>query len=133
MKSPKKILVIEDRPEIRLLVAMAVKPFGAVLIEAENGEAGMEAIRADHPNLILLDVMMPGELNGFEICRLVKQDPIFRKIPIVIMTAMAQARDIEEGMAAGADSYLVKPFSLVGMRNLICKLLGQTCQGTDET
>lgn len=133
MSSTKKILVIEDRPEIRLLVAMAVKPFGVRLIEADTSEAGMDAIRAHHPDLILLDVMMPGTINGFELCRHVKHDPMFRDTPIVIMTALAQARDIEEGMAAGADSYVVKPFSLVTMRNLICKLLGEPGKGTDET
>ena len=123
MNDTKKILVIEDRPEIRLLVSMAVKPFGFTLIEADTSETGLSAIFEHRPDLILLDVMMPGAVNGFEICRHVKQDSALRDTAVVIMTALAQAQDIEEGIAAGADDYVVKPFSLVGLRNLIGKLL----------
>jgi CheY-like chemotaxis protein len=126
MNSHGKILVIEDRPEIRLLVAMAVKPLGHTLIEADSGEPGLAAIRLHRPDLILLDVMMPGEINGFGICRIVKQDPELRDTPVVMMTALAQASDIEEGMAAGADDYIVKPFSLVALRSIIGRLLGRS-------
>ncbi len=126
MNSPGKILVVEDRPEIRLLVAMAVKPWGHTLIEADSSETGLAAIRLHRPDLILLDVMMPGEINGFGICRIVKQDPELRDTPVVMMTALAQASDIEEGMAAGADDYIVKPFSLVALRSIIGRLLGRS-------
>lgn len=126
MNSPGKILVVEDRPEIRLLVAMAVKPFEHTLIEADSGKTGLAAIRLHRPDLILLDVMMPGEINGFGICRIVKQDPELRDTPVVMMTALAQASDIEEGMAAGADDYIVKPFSLVALRSIIDRLLGRS-------
>ncbi|MEN3371582.1 response regulator [Dechloromonas sp. ZS-1] len=126
MNNPGKILVVEDRPEIRLLVAMAVKPFGHTLIEADSGKAGLAAIHLHRPDLILLDVMMPGEINGFGICRIVKQDPELRDTPVVMMTALAQASDIEEGMAAGADDYIVKPFSLVALRSIIGRLLGRS-------
>lgn len=126
MNNPGKILVVEDRPEIRLLVAMAVKPFGHTLIEADSGETGLAAVRLHRPDLILLDVMMPGEINGYGICRIIKQDPELRDTPVVMMTALAQASDIEEGMAAGADDYVVKPFSLVALRSIIGRLLGRS-------
>lgn len=126
MNSEKRILVIEDRAEIRLLVSLAVKPLGYLLLEADTSETGLTAIRQYRPDLILLDVMMPGDINGFEICRHVKQDPELRGTIVVIMTALAQARDIKEGMAAGADDYVVKPFSLVALRKLIGHLLGES-------
>lgn len=129
MSSARKILVVEDRPEIRMLVAMAIKPFDYTLIEAESSETGLAAIRLHRPDLVLLDVMMPGEMNGFGICRMIKRDPVLCEIPVVMMTALAQATDIEEGMAAGADEYVVKPFSLVALRKIIGNLLGEPGSG----
>lgn len=133
MSGTKKILVVEDRPEIRLLVAMAIKPLGYTLIEADNSETGVAAILLHRPDLILLDVMMPGDINGFGICCMVKQDPKLRGIPVIMMTALAQVSDIEEGMAAGADKYVVKPFSLVALRRIIVDQLVEQGKGSENS
>lgn len=119
----RKILVVEDRPEIRLLVAMAIKPFAYDLVEAETSDAGLAAIRLHRPDLVLLDVMMPGTLNGFGVCRAVKQDAELCKTWVVMMTALAQADDISEGKAAGADDYIVKPFHIASLRAIVAKFL----------
>ena len=115
----KKILIVEDRPEIRKLVAMAIRELPYELIEAESGDAGLLAVSKHRPDLVLLDVMMPGQLDGLSVCRAIKADPALACIPVLLVTALAQESDIEQGREAGADDYLVKPFSLVKLKEMI--------------
>ena len=121
----KKILIVEDRPEIRKLVAMAIRELPYELIEAESGDAGLLAVSEHRPDLVLLDVMMPGHLDGLCVCRAIKADASLACIPVVMVTALAQESDIEQGRGAGADAYLVKPFSLVKLKETISHYIGQ--------
>ncbi len=107
----KVILVVEDQPEIRKLVSMTLG-FGEFEVhEADNGEMGLHMIKSLRPDLVLLDVMMPGMLDGYQVCQRVKEDQNIASIPVVMLTARGQQSDFSNGWAAGADAYLTKPFS----------------------
>ena len=105
-----KVLIVDDDAFIARLVQMKVEQLGYDVETACDGEEGLRKALAHQPDLILLDLMMP-RMNGLEVCRRLRAEPAGRDIPIVMLTAKAQERDIEAGFAAGANDYLVKPFS----------------------
>lgn len=107
----KIILVIEDQPEIRKLIRMTMDYDGFEVHEADNGDSGLKMIKALLPSVVLLDVMMPGLLDGLQVCEGVRADPKVAKTPIVMLTARGQQSDIEAGRRAGCNDYLTKPFS----------------------
>jgi len=106
-----RIVVIEDQADIRRLIRWSLEEGDYEIFEAANGQLGLDAVRALRPDLVLLDVMMPGELDGYQVCSQLRADPGFAQLPIVLLTARAQARDRAAGEQAGATDYLVKPFS----------------------
>jgi CheY-like chemotaxis protein len=108
----RSVLIVDDEQHIRLLIEQALEELaddGVDLFTAADGEEALEVIEAQHPDLVFLDVMMPRR-NGFEVCRAVKQDLGLTATHVVLLTAKGQAYDREQGMAAGADAYLTKPF-----------------------
>lgn len=105
-----RILVADDDDDIRMLVVMRLQHSGHEVIQAANGADAVDACRREQPALVVLDVMMPG-LNGLEACRQLKADPTLATMPVILLTARAQAADVDAGMAAGADDYITKPFS----------------------
>jgi CheY-like chemotaxis protein len=107
----KRILIIEDHADIRRLIRMTLEFEDHEIHEAANADEGLEAVRQLRPHLLLLDVMMPGRMDGLDLCRLVKSDPSLGMPLVVLLTARGQRQDIEAGMKAGADAYLLKPFS----------------------
>lgn len=108
---PYRVLIVEDQPDIRKLIRMTLE-FGQFEIhEARDGEQGLSMARAVMPAVVLLDVMMPGVLDGYQVCQRIKEDPALRSIRVILLTARGQATDIGTGEAAGADAYLIKPFS----------------------
>lgn len=112
----KKILIVDDQPQIRELVAITLQVGDYHILFAENGQQAMEIAQTDLPDVILLDVMLYGsELDGLEVCRRLKSNPATRDITIVLLTAHGQMSDIEAGKAAGADDYFTKPFSPVAL------------------
>jgi len=119
----KKILIIDDHAQTRQLVKWALADSGYELYEASNGDSGLKI--ADHvkPDLILLDVVMPGELNGFKVCEKLRASPTFSDIMIIVLSANDQPTDREQGQLAGANAYLAKPFKPAALRSLIDKLL----------
>ena len=123
--SRKTILMVEDRPEIRKLVTMALRTLPYDVIEADSGEAGLKKVIELRPDLVLLDVMMPGHLSGLSVCRVIKGNPEFSVIPVVMVSALAQASDLELAREAGADDYLTKPFSLLELMATINRLIGR--------
>lgn len=130
--SRKTILIVEDRPEIRKLVKMAMRSRPFDLIEADSGEAGLEAVATKHPDLVLLDVMMPGRLDGLRVCRAIKGNPELAAIPVVMVSALAQASDLALAREAGADDYLAKPFSVILLMETIDRILGEPGAGRDD-
>lgn len=125
MQRKQKILIVDDRKEVRQLIKMALRHTTYDLIEATNGEQGLEILRTNRPNLVFLDIVMPGGIDGFAVCRAIKKETDLAAIPVVIMTAMGQTSDISEGKAAGADSYLVKPFSISSLYQVVDKYLSK--------
>lgn len=107
----KRILIVEDHADIRKLVRLTLEFEDYEIHEAGNADEGLEAVRRLRPDLLLLDVMMPGKLNGLDLCRLVKTDLSLGRPQVVLLTARGQSQDVEAGMNAGADAYLLKPFS----------------------
>ena len=91
--------------------------------EAADGAFGLRMASAVGPDLVLLDVMMPGELDGLQVCQRIKSDPKLAGLKVVLLTARGQARDREAGQLAGADDYLVKPFSPLQLIETIERLL----------
>lgn len=106
-----RILIVEDQPDICKLIRMTLEFGDFEIHEANDGESGLNMARAIKPAIMLLDVMMPGLLDGYQVCTRIKQDPALSSIQVVMLTARGQASDMAAGEAAGADAYLVKPFS----------------------
>lgn len=106
-----KILIVEDHADIRSLIRMTLEFERATIHEVANASAAIHAAALLKPDLVLMDVMMPGPLNGLDACRAMRADPVNQGMGIVLLSARAQSRDIENGLAAGADAYLLKPFS----------------------
>jgi CheY-like chemotaxis protein len=120
----KKILIVDDQPEVRELVDVTLRIGDYSIWQASSGDQALILARAEHPDLILLDVMMPNSsIDGFEVCRQLKSDPITSHINIVMLTARGQDTDIEMGKQAGADDYFTKPFSPLQLMNKVEELL----------
>jgi DNA-binding NarL/FixJ family response regulator len=104
----KKILVIEDEPEMRRNIATLLRFHDYKVIEAENGRKGVELARRENPDLILCDVMMP-ELDGYGVLQALQQDTSLALVPFIFLTAKGEKEDLRSGMNLGADDYLTKP------------------------
>lgn len=121
----RRILIIEDHAEIRRLLRWALEPDGHELIEATNGQSGLERLKATAPDLVLLDVMMPGDLDGYQVCERIRSDPKFQRTPIVMISARSSDNDRRAATRAGADAYITKPFSPMTVSRAVEKLLSQ--------
>jgi CheY-like chemotaxis protein len=117
------ILIIEDEAPIRDNLRRLVQLEGYDVLEAENGQRGLDLIRTTLPDLILCDVMMP-ELDGFSLLKILRTDPRTAAVPFVFLTASAEKEDLEHGRALGADEYVTKPFNLLDLAALIRRRLG---------
>jgi two-component system, OmpR family, phosphate regulon response regulator PhoB len=115
----KKILIIEDQADIRKLVKMTLDFSDYELHEASEADSGFGMVKAIQPDLILLDIMMPGEIDGLSLCAMLKATDKFKHIPIILLTARGQAADRQAGLEAGADEYLVKPFSPIKLIEVV--------------
>lgn len=111
MAESKKILVVEDEEDMRDLIKVRLEVEGYEVLEAGDGEEALRIVKKEKPDLIVLDLMIP-KITGFEVCRMVKFDDESKKIPIIILSAMAQQRDREKAMEYGAEEYFIKPFDL---------------------
>jgi DNA-binding response OmpR family regulator len=104
-----KILVIEDHPEVLNAMVFLLEREGCSVVAAQTGVQGMELARDGDFDLITLDVDLPG-INGFEICRNLKQDPVLRQMPVMFVSGRSCDKDINHGLALGAVDYITKPF-----------------------
>ena len=105
-----KILVVEDEADILEVIEYNLAREGYRVISARDGESGVRSARRDSPDLVLLDLMLPG-LDGIEVCRRLKADPVTSAIPIIMVTAKGEESDVVLGLGVGADDYVTKPFS----------------------
>jgi len=107
----KNIIVVEDDLDIRELISFNLANEGHQVFEANDGEVGIDKARNNNPDLILLDLMLPG-IQGLDVCRIIKSDQETKEIPIIMVTALGQEEDIVKGLETGADDYITKPFSI---------------------
>lgn len=119
----KKILIVDDEPEILMLVSARLKASGYDVVTASDGQEGLDKAKAEMPDIMLLDVMMP-KMDGYKVCGLLKADTRYQKIPIVMFTARAGSADEEMREDVGANGYLSKPLDSEAMLKLIEELLG---------
>jgi two-component system phosphate regulon response regulator PhoB len=116
------ILIADDEAAIVELVRVTLEDERIQVLEALDGETALAVAETHRPDLVLLDVNLP-DISGLEICAQLRRDPRFAPTKIVMLTAAAQADDVRRGVAAGADHYLTKPFSPLGLLGLVEKLL----------
>jgi len=107
----KKILVVDDLLEVRELVEVTLQVEDYKIIKAHNGQMAVELAKEEKPDLIIMDIMMPGEIDGLEATRIIKSDPETKNCKVIMLTAKGQEFDKQKGFNAGADDYFVKPFS----------------------
>lgn len=121
--SQPSILVVDDEVETVELVQAAFKRRGCGVIGATNGRDGLRLAREHRPAVILIDLMLPG-INGFELCRQLRTDPLTAHIPQVILSARESPIDQAEALAAGADCYLIKPVGVKALVGMVESLIG---------
>ncbi|MDT9000095.1 response regulator [Paucibacter sp. APW11] len=123
MKS--KILIVEDQADIRRLIRWSLEDSDSLIHEAANGTLALQIAKVMKPDLMLLDVMMPGGIDGLEVCKEVKKDPELAHTIVIMLTAKASSKDHEMAREVGADAFLPKPFSPARLLELIEALLKQ--------
>jgi two-component system phosphate regulon response regulator PhoB len=118
----KTILLADDEPNLRLLVHTTLEDPAYRILEAADGLTALEVTRAEHPDVVILDWMMPG-LSGCDVATALRQDPATAHIPIILLTARGQEKDKEHGRSVGASAYLVKPFSPLELLEKVQEIL----------
>jgi DNA-binding response OmpR family regulator len=113
-----KILIADDEPNIVISLEFLLKREGYDVVVAHDGVQALERVRAERPDLAILDVMMPNR-NGFEVCQDLRQDPEFKTLRIMMLTAKGRDTEVSKGLALGADVYMTKPFAT---RDLLAKV-----------
>jgi CheY-like chemotaxis protein len=129
----KRVLYVEDIPQNMLLVKRIMDAMGYELLEAVDGEAGWHAIIRQHPDLILMDLRLPGDISGFELIRKIRRHPELNRIPIVVLTAYGYEEVEEQAIAAGCDGFLTKPADIRQIRTTIDQFLYETPIGEPAT
>jgi DNA-binding response OmpR family regulator len=127
----RRVLVIDDERSIRMLCRVNLSASGMEVLEAQDGNEGLELARREQPDLILLDVMMPGR-DGWSVARALAEDGRTREIPVVFLTARADAADRRRGRQLGGVAYVVKPFDPVGIGDLVGDVLDRVERGERE-
>ena len=125
------ILIIEDEPDISELIEYNLTQSGYSIIVSNNGEKGIEIARKHSPDLILLDLMLPG-IHGIDVCRILKNDKDTSGVSIIMLTALGQEEDIIKGLETGADDYVTKPFSFPILEARIVSVLRRIKNGNIE-
>jgi len=122
-ETKKKILVVDDEPDIVEMLKMRLEASGYEVLVATDGNTAYDKARSDAPDLIILDLMLPG-MDGYQVCRLLKFDQRYKLIPIIMLTAKGQKEDKEWGDKVGADLYMTKPFEAKELLDKIKELIG---------
>jgi DNA-binding response OmpR family regulator len=118
-----KLLIVDDEDGVRALVRMTLNGDTYQILEASAGQQALELAHSEHPDLILLDVMLP-DMSGVDICRALKTDADMRSTTIIMLTAKAQQVDLGDAEKAGADGYFTKPFSPIALLKQVESVLG---------
>jgi len=127
MSEKLRILLVDDEPSILKMVGKRLEIEGFEVVMAVDGAEAVQKAQTEHPNLIILDLMLP-KLNGYEVCTKLKQDPAYKHIPIVLFTAKTQDKDEKLGMECGANAYVRKPFRAQELLEKIRSLIAAPAQ-----
>jgi twitching motility two-component system response regulator PilG len=119
-----RILVVEDEESLLMLERILLSSKGYTVTGVMDGKAALEEIRTNRPDLVILDIMLP-EIDGFEVCRQIKENQETSNIPVVMLTAKKSNQDVTHGMLVGADAYITKPFKSAKVMEVIEGLLGR--------
>ncbi len=119
---PKTVLIVDDEPNIVIPIEFLMEQNGYSVLVAGSGEEALEIIAKYEPDLILLDIMLPG-IDGYEVCEIIRLSPKWQKMKIIFLTAKGRDVDMAKGMVLGADAYIIKPFSNVDILENVRKLL----------
>lgn len=122
MNETNRLLIVDDEPSARQTMEMLLLREGYEMVFAANGPEALERLEEKPPDAILLDVMMPG-MDGFEVCRYLKTNPLYQHIPIILVTALDSKHDLARGLDAGADDFLHKPFNSLELRARVRSML----------
>ncbi|PIU40872.1 MAG: two-component system response regulator [Candidatus Omnitrophica bacterium CG07_land_8_20_14_0_80_42_15] len=120
----KKILVVDDEIQLVEMVKLRLQANGYIVLTAGDGQEALEKARKEKPDLIILDLMLP-KIDGYKVCRMLKFDEKYKKIPILMFTARAQESDKKLGEEVGADGYITKPFEPSVLISKIHELIGK--------
>lgn len=123
-----KVLVCDDERNIVRLIQVTLERQGYTVVTAYDGKEGLEKVRAESPDLMVLDVMMP-YMDGFEVLKNLRKDPATEALPVIMLTAKAQDKDVFEGYHYGADMYLTKPFNPMELVSFVNRI----AQGQDDS
>ena len=121
----KQILIVDDEPNVVVPIQFLLQQQGYKVLIAERGEDALEFIYQYKPDLVLLDIMLPG-IDGYEVCEIVRLNPNYRKVKMIFLTAMGREVDIAKGMALGADDYITKPYTNTELMTKLKKVLETT-------
>lgn len=125
---PQRVLVCDDERHIVRLIQVNLERQGYQVVTAFDGKEGLEKVRAEKPDLCVLDVMMP-YMDGFEVLKSLRRDPETENLPVIMLTAKAQDKDVFEGYHYGADMYLTKPFNPMELVTFVKRILGGSGDG----
>ena len=114
----RRILVVDDDPRLLHIVSLYLGIEGYEVIQASNGEDGLRAVSETPPDLVIMDIMMPG-MDGVEACRRIRENPASQAIPVLMFSALSGDDDVERARVAGANHLITKPFNLVGLGQVV--------------
>jgi len=128
---PKEILIVDDEPGVVVPLQFLMEQQGYNIMTAQRGEDALDLIYQYKPDLVLLDIMLPG-IDGYEVCEIVRLNPDYRDVKIVFLTARRSEVEIAKGLALGGDAYITKPFSNAELVALVKKLLENSIEEEGE-
>src|SRR5919202_2199786 len=128
---PKKILAVDDERHIVRLVEVNLQRAGYYVVTAYDGREALEKVKTEHPDLVVLDVMMP-YMDGFEVLKNLKADPVTAEIPVIMLTAKAQDADVFRGWQSGVDCYLTKPFNPMELLTFVKRIFDSVGPGSSS-
>jgi DNA-binding response OmpR family regulator len=126
-------LITDDNADIRKLVRMTLDTADVEVYEADNAASALDLIYRIRPTVVLMDIMMPGEMDGLDACRQIKADADLARTIVIMLTARGQQADLDAGKTAGADAYLVKPFSPLELLDMVSRYLSDVSIPTQDS
>ena len=128
-----RVLITDDHADIRKLVRMTLDTADVEVYEADNAASALDLISRIRPTVVLMDIMMPGEMDGLDACRQIKADADLARTIVIMLTARGQQADLDAGKTAGADAYLVKPFSPLELLGMVSRYLSDVSIPTQDS